>query len=390
MKRIGILLVILLSLTYSPGVVADEVRVGADRIGEWTSRLDGRRVALTVNHTSLLSGTDTHILDTLLACGVRVTTLFAPEHGLRGNADAGEQVADGRDVRTGIPIYSLYGKNKKPSAGQLADVDVLIFDIQDVGARFYTYISTMYYLMQACAENGKEMWVLDRPNPCDYIDGPVLEDSLRSFVGTLPLPILHGLTVGELAMMIRGENWGATASLALTVIPVTGWKHGEPYSLPVKPSPNLPNDLAIAYYPSLCFFEATRVSVGRGTYMPFQVIGYPDSTYGDFTFTPVSLPGYDKNPLQRDKLCYGVDLCDSVPPAGLSLRYLMQFFRLSGGTSRFFSSPAFFDKLMGTSQVRRDMLAGKDETYIRETWQKKLTEYRVLRSKYMLYDDTRQ
>ncbi len=366
------------------------IKVGADNMQEWLPRLQGRHVALAVNHTSLISGTTTHLVDTLLSHEVDVIALFAPEHGLRGNADAGEQLVDGRDMRTGLPIYSLYGKNKKPSPDQLRGVDLLIFDIQDVGARFYTYISTMYYLMQSCAENNIEMWVLDRPNPCDYVDGPVLEDSLRSFVGMLPIPVLHGLTVGELAMMIKGENWGETSRLNLLVIPVTGWIHGQPYSLPVKPSPNLPNDCAIAFYPSLCFFEATRVSVGRGTYMPFQVIGYPDTTFGEFSFMPVSLPGYDKNPLQRGNVCYGIDLRDSLPPSGLSLHYLMRFFRLSGGTSQFFSSPSFFDKLMGTKQVRWDMLAGKDETYIRKRWQKKLTEYRALRSKYLLYDDTRQ
>lgn len=389
MKAFSVLIFALFLATLS-AVSQQRVLVGADRLETWLPRLEGRRVALAVNHTSLLSGTSTHLADTLLARGVQLVALFAPEHGLRGVADAGESVTDGRDSRTGLPVYSLYGKNKKPSADQLQGVDVVIFDIQDVGARFYTYISTLYYLMQACAEQRVALWVLDRPNPCDYVDGPVLDDSLRSFVGALPLPVLHGLTVGELASMIRGENWGETADLDLTVVPLVGWCHGDPYSLPVKPSPNLPNDQAIQFYPSLCFFEATRVSVGRGTYMPFQVIGYPDSTFGAFTFTPVSLPGFDKNPLQRDRLCYGVDLRDSLPPHGLALRYLLQFFRLSGSRPDFFSSPSFFDKLMGDSRVRRDILAGKSEAEIRAAWQKKLTAYRALRSQYLLYPEGRR
>lgn len=386
--RIPILLFSILCLSHW-GIAQSRVQVGADRLETWLPALEGKRVALAVNHTSRLTGTATHLVDTLLARGVEVVALFAPEHGLRGTADAGETLSDGKDSRTGLPVYSLYGRNKKPAPEQLADVDVMIFDIQDVGARFYTYTTTLYYLMQACAEEGVSLWVLDRPNPCDYVDGPVLQDSLRSFVGALPLPVLHGLTVGELAQMIRGENWGGTVALDLQVVPLRGWQHGDPYSLPVKPSPNLPNDKSIQFYPSLCFFEATQVSVGRGTYMPFQVIGYPDSTFGSFTFTPVALPGYDKNPLQRDRLCYGVDLRDSIPPKGLSLRYLLRFFQLSGSRADFFSSPSFFDRLMGNRQVRRDILAGKSEAGIRSSWQKELAAYRVLRRQYLLYPDYR-
>lgn len=386
--RIPILLFGILCLSHW-SMAQSRVQVGADRLETWLPALEGKRVALAVNHTSRLTGTSTHLVDTLLARGVEVVALFAPEHGLRGTADAGETLSDGKDSRTGLPVYSLYGRNKKPAPEQLADVDVLIFDIQDVGARFYTYITTLYYLMQSSAEEGVSLWVLDRPNPCDYVDGPVLQDSLHSFVGALPLPVLHGLTVGELAQMIRGENWGGTAALDLQVVPICGWRHGDPYSLPVKPSPNLPNDKSIQFYPSLCFFEATRVSVGRGTYMPFQVIGYPDSTFGSFTFTPVALPGYDKNPLQRDRLCYGVDLRDSIPPKGLSLKYLLRFFQLSGSRADFFSSPSFFDRLMGNRQVRRDILAGKSEAEISSSWQKELAAYRVLRRQYLLYPDYR-
>ncbi|MCD8288242.1 MAG: DUF1343 domain-containing protein [Porphyromonadaceae bacterium] len=371
------------------GAEENSVRVGSDRLEEWIPLLEGRRVALAVNQTSRMSETHTFLADTLLARGVRIVALFAPEHGLQGDSDAGEIVENRGDTYRGVPVYSLYGQAKKPSSKQLRDVDILLFDMQDVGVRFYTYISTMFYLMQACAEADTPMWVLDRPNPCDYVDGPVLEEGLHSFVGTLPLPVLHGLTVGELARMIKGENWGGTAGLDLTIVPVTGWKHGDAYSLPVKPSPNLPNDKAIAFYPSLCFFEATQVSVGRGTYMPFQVVGYPDPSFGDFSFTPVSLPGFDKNPLQCNKVCYGIDLRDSIPPKGITLRYLFRFFQLLGCRSDFFSSPLFFDKLMGTSQVRQGMLEGKSETEIRTTWQEALAAYRILRRKYLLYPDNR-
>lgn len=227
---------------------------GADQIDKIVSLLKSKRVGLVVNHTSLVGDKQTHLLDTLLSRGVHVVSVFAPEHGFRGNADAGEVVMNGRDKQSGLPIISLYGKNKKPAREQLSGIDVIVFDIQDVGARFYTYISTMYYVMQSCAETGVEMVVLDRPNPNDYIDGPIMQDSLRSFVGMLPLPVLHGLTIGELAGMIRGENWGDTHSLKLTVIPVKGWQHGDSYILPVKPSPNLPNSRSITLYPSLCFF----------------------------------------------------------------------------------------------------------------------------------------
>ena len=288
--KVFVLSVILCWIVYMPVMSDGKVQVGADRLEEWLADLDGCRVALAVNQTSLLSASSVHLVDTLLARGINVVALFAPEHGLRGTADAGEILSDSRDARTGLPIYSLYGMNKKPSGRQLKDIDVLIFDIQDVGARFYTYISTMYYLMQGCAEQGVSMWVLDRPNPCDYVDGPVLEDSLRSFVGILPLPVLHGLTVGELACMIKGEDWGSTARLDLTVIPLLGWRHGDRYSLPVKPSPNLPNDTAIRFYPSLCFFEATRVSVGRVLICLFKWSVIPIRHTGLFYSSPYLYP----------------------------------------------------------------------------------------------------
>lgn len=261
-------LFIILCSTYASG----KVITGAERMDQYLPLIKGKRVGMVVN--TLLSSAQSKFICwiTLLKQKIHVVKVFAPEHGFRGNADAGETVKDGKDSRTGVTIVSLYGDNKKPTAAQLKDIDVILFDIQDVGARFYTYISTMYYVMEACAENKKEMIILDRPNPCDYVEGPVLKAGYKSFVGMLPLPVLHGCTIGELAQMINGEGWMTTQAKTcpLTVIPVKGWKHGQPYVLPVKPSPNLPNAQSIRLYASLCPFEATRVSVGRGTTFPFH------------------------------------------------------------------------------------------------------------------------
>lgn len=248
--------ILLLSISFLLSTMqAVPLRTGADQVDKVVRLLKDKKVGLVVNHTSLVGDRQVHLLDTLLKRDVCIVKIFAPEHGFRGNADAGEMVSDMKDARTGLPVVSLYGKNKKPSKEQFAGLDVIVFDIQDVGTRFYTYISTMYYVMQTCTEVGIEMIVLDRPNPNDYVDGPIMQDSLRSFVGALPLPVLHGLTVGELAGMIRGEGWGNTRSLKLTVVPLKGWKHGDAYSLPVKPSPNLPNDRAIALYRHCVFLK---------------------------------------------------------------------------------------------------------------------------------------
>lgn len=282
--------------------VKEVFTLGCERSDYYLPSLKGKKVGLVVNHTSLVKGV--HLVDTLLSCGVSINAIFAPEHGFRGKADAGAYVVDSLDATTGIQIYSLYGKNKKPSLAQLKGLDVVIFDIQDVGVRFYTYISTMHYMMESCAENKVKMMVFDRPNPNGaYIDGPVLEKGFTSFVGMHPIPILHGLTVGELALMINGQKWlKEGVSCDLTVVPMLGYVHTMPYSLPVKPSPNLPNDLSIRLYPSLCLFEGTDVSVGRGTEYPFQVIGYPDARYGQFTFTPKSIQGMASQPLHQNKL----------------------------------------------------------------------------------------
>lgn len=370
-----------------PTRVESKIITGAERIEEYLPIIQGKRIGMVVNQTSIVGDKHTHLLDTLLKLNVHVTKVFAPEHGFRGDADAGETVKDGKDKRTGIPIVSLYGSNKKPTAAQLKDVDIILFDIQDVGARFYTYISTMYYVMEACAENKKEIIVLDRPNPCDYVEGPVLKLAYRSFVGMLPIPVLHGCTIGELARMINGEGWiGHKANACLLkVVPLTGWKHGEPYSLPMKPSPNLPNDQSIRLYASLCAFEATRISVGRGTTFPFQVVGAPNKKYGNFTFTPRSLPGFDKNPMYKGVLCHGEDLRKVTNVNGFTLHYFLRFYKLSDDKSAFFSRPQWFDLLMGTDSVRKAILRGESEEKIRNSWQKELEAYREMRSKYLLY-----
>lgn len=369
-------------------LTAQTVVNGAEQMDRLLPMLEGKRIALVVNQTSMVG--DVHLLDTLLASGVEVKKVFAPEHGFRGDADAGETVKNGKDTRTGLPILSLYGKNKKPTATQLADVDLVVFDIQDVGARFYTYISTMHYVMEACAEQQKDFLVTDRPNPCDYVDGPVRQKSQKSFVGMHPIPVLHGCTVGELARMINGEGWLANGKKCrLSVIPIEGWKHGQPYSLPVKPSPNLPNDQSIALYPSLCPFEGTAISVGRGTPYPFQVIGSPDIRLSSFSFKPESLEGFDKNPMYKGQYCYGNNLRHSAAPKGFSLKYVIAYYRAykeMGKADRFFTRPQWFDLLVGTPDVRRQIIGGADEETIRSTWQEELEAYKAMREQYLLYE----
>lgn len=369
-----------------------QVKNGADRLEELFPLLENKRISLVVNQTSLVQ--NVHLLDTLYNKGVHITQVFAPEHGFRGDADAGEFIKNGKDYRTQVPITSLYGKNKKPQPSQLQQTDIMIFDIQDVGARFYTYISTMFYVMQACAENNKELIILDRPNPCDYVDGPVLDMKYKSFVGILPIPILHGCTIGELAQMINGEGWlGNNLQCPLKVITIEDWKHGQPYSLPVKPSPNLPNDQAIALYPSLCPFEGTSVSVGRGTDFPFQIIGSPTTKNLKFRFMPHPMKGSDKHPLHQDTYCYGLNLSSEKNiPKGFSLQYVIQFYNYFQNLTKhaekeFFTRPHWFDLLMGTNQVRLDILKNKTEEQIRSAWQKKLNQYKEIRKKYLLYED---
>jgi uncharacterized protein YbbC (DUF1343 family) len=369
-------------------LTAQKVITGAEQMDRLLPILKGKRVALVVNQTSKVG--ETHLLDTLLAAHIQIKKIFAPEHGFRGEADAGETIKNGKDLRTGVPILSLYGKNKKPAAAQLQDIDLIVFDIQDVGARFYTYISTMQYIMEACAENRKQLIITDRPNPCDYVDGPVRQKNQKSFVGMHAIPVLHGCTVGELAQMINGEGWLPNGrKCALTVIPMEGWKHGQPYTLPVKPSPNLPNDQAIALYPSLCPFEGTAVSVGRGTHFPFQVIGSPDIRISSFSFRPEALEGFDKNPMYKDQYCYGNNLRNITAPKGFSLKYIIAYYQAYqdlGKADKFFTRPQWFDLLIGNRTVREQIIKGASEEEIRAGWQKELEAYKKMREKYLLYE----
>ncbi|MBB6005237.1 exo-beta-N-acetylmuramidase NamZ domain-containing protein [Arcicella rosea] len=364
---------------------AQTLKTGAEQTALYLPMLKGKTVALVVNHTSVIG--KTHLADSLISLGVKVKTIFAPEHGFRGTADAGEHVANGIDKKTGLPIVSLYGSNKKPSVAQLEGIDVVIFDIQDVGARFYTYTSTMHYVMEACAENGKEILVLDRPNPMGHlVDGPVLDKKFASFVGLNPVPVVHGCTVGELAEMINQEGWlkdGVKANLK--VVKCLNYKHSTPYTLPIAPSPNLPNLQSILLYPSICFFEGTEVSVGRGTDTQFQVIGSPNPANGTFTFTPVDKPGA-KNPPQKDKLCYGLDLTKvDARKEGFTLKYVLYFYQKATDKTKFFTSISSFDRLAGSDDLRKQIIAGKTEAEIRATWQKDLEAYKVIRKKYLLY-----
>lgn len=366
------------------------LKLGAERMDVITHILSNKRVALIINQTSILENEQKHLLDVMLEEHIQVKKVFAPEHGFRGTADAGAMVSDSHDFKTGIPIISLFGNNKKPTAEQLSDIDAVVFDIQDVGTRFYTYISTMHYAMEACAENHKEFIVLDRPNPNDFVDGPVRQKGYESFVGVDPIPVLYGLTVGELAGMINGEGWLKTTpdSCQLTVVTMENWKHGDPYWLPVKPSPNLPNDQAIRLYPSLCFFEGTIISVGRGTYFPFQVLGAPSKKYGIFNFTPTSLPGFDTKPMYQDKECFGVDLREYPFKGGLSLSFILDMYQKADKDKPlFFSRPQWFDLLAGTKDLRNQIIRGMSEDEIRASWQTNLDTYKKIRAKYLLYPD---
>ncbi|MBK5719245.1 DUF1343 domain-containing protein [Dysgonomonas sp. Marseille-P4677] len=387
MKKLCLSLFIFLICSSNIIVFAQNLTLGADRLDQLLSFTQNKKVALVINQTSILSD-GTHILDALLSRNTHIVKIFAPEHGFRGDADAGEKIVDGKDSRTGIPLISLYGKNYKPSTEQLNDVDIIIFDIQDVGARFYTYISTMHYVLEACAENNKQCIVLDRPNPNDQIDGPVLDLKYKSFVGMHPIPILHGLTIGELAEMINGEGWLKNKTKCnLKVIPMIGWKHGQSYSLPIKPSPNLPNDQSIYLYPSLCFFEATNVSVGRGTDFPFQVIGAPNKKYGVFNFTPQSNEG-NKSPLNLNKTCYGKDLRDYKSLSrGIDLSFLIDFYHKSGQGAAFFTNPEFMDLLAGTNSLRLQILKGGSKEMIYKNWENDLNTYKTMRKKYLLYPE---
>ncbi len=360
-----------------------KLMLGAERTSAYISGLEDKKVGLLINHTSIIG--ETHLVDYLLQKNISIKKIFAPEHGFRGKADAGEKIEDNVDAKTGIQVASLYGENKKPTADMLKGLDVVIFDIQDVGTRFYTYISSMHYMMEACAENHVKMIVFDRPNPNGhYIDGPVLNPEFKSFVGMHPIPVVHGLTVGELAQMINGEGWlEGGMKCDLEVVTMENYKHTDTYSLPVKPSPNLPNDKAINLYPSLCFFEGTKMSIGRGTQFPFQVIGYPDEKYGTFSFTPESIVGMAKYPKYEGKKCYGVDLRNSKSLDRLDLSYIIDHYKLWKKEESFFTN--YFNTLAGTDQLKKQIESGMSEKEIRASWQDDLEKYNLLRNKYLLY-----
>lgn len=375
-------------LSAGPLLAGSELLTGAEQPGRYLPLLENRGVGLVVNQTSRVG--DQHLIDFLRQRDLDIERIFALEHGIRGDVENGGEVADGVDGPSGLPVVSLYGGNHKPSREDVRGLDWLLFDIQDVGVRFYTYISSLHYLMQACADYGIPLMVLDRPNPNgDYVDGPVLQPQYRSFIGMHPIPLVHGLTVGELARMINGEGWlDGGAQCDLSVIPVAGYRKRMRYSLPVKPSPNLPNDRAIRLYPSLGLFEGTSVSIGRGTPYPFQVIGHPGDNRGDFSFKPIPIPGASENPKHRGELLRGDDLRRGDSGDRFTLAYLLDWRRRSGESDQaFFSRADFFDKLAGTDALRLAVLRGDSEAEIRRSWQPALQHYLQQRRPYLLYPE---
>ncbi len=361
--------------------------LGGARMNLYLDSLKGKRVAIVGNQTSTIG--KKHLVDTLLSLGVVIKKVFSPEHGFRGDADAGEKVGSTIDSKTGIPLISLYGKNKKPYPDQLSDVDVVIYDIQDVGVRFYTYISTLHYVMEACAENKKPIIVLDRPNPNGhYVDGPVLEPAQRSFVGMDPVPIVYGMTIGEYALMVNGEFWlSDSLQCDLWIVPCKYYVHKSKYILPVAPSPNLRSETAITLYPSLCLFEATSVSIGRGTDRPFEMYGHPSFPYKGFSFTPVSCFGA-KNPLCENIVCNGFDLQNTMKKRTyeLNLNWIIQAKNLLGDSSEFINQPAFFNRLAGNNELKGQILGGLSAKEIRASWKPGIDNFKKIRQRYLLYD----
>ena len=385
-RKIILLFGLLLASLGAPA--QDRIETGAEQTGRYLPLLEGRRVGIMTNHTGTVGRT--HLVDTLRSLGVDIRVVFAPEHGFRGQADAGESVASYRDRKTGIDVVSVYGSTKRPPDSIMQRLDVLLFDIQDVGLRYYTYLSSMHYLMEACAANGKRLIVLDRPNPNGfYVDGPVLEAKHRSFVGMHPIPVVHGMTLGELARMIDGEGWLRDGlRCKLTVIPCRGYTHRSRYRLPTAPSPNLPNMRAVYLYPSLCFFEGTPISLGRGPDFPFQTYGHP-KLQGDFSFTPRSNAGA-KNPPLKDKLCHGVDLRtapsdERIWERGVDLGYVIDCYRQLNLGEKFFTP--MFDRLTGTDYVRQMILQGAGADRIKARWADDVERFKQTRKPYLLYEE---
>ncbi|MFC6268873.1 exo-beta-N-acetylmuramidase NamZ family protein [Frigoriflavimonas asaccharolytica] len=364
-------------------------KTGADRPELYLPLLKGKKIGIVTNQTGLLKD-KTHLVDFLVKNNIEITRIFAPEHGFRGDADAGEHVKNGVDKKTGISIFSLYGANKKPTALQMKGIDIVLFDIQDVGVRFYTYISTLSYVMEAAAENGVEVLVLDRPNPHDgYIDGPILEKKYTTFVGLHPVPIVYGLTIGEYGNMVNGEKWLKNGIKAkYSVIPMQNYHKNQRYETLERPSPNLPNDKAINLYPSLCFFEGTEVSVGRGTDLPFQIYGSPFTKNLPYTFIPKPNFGA-KDPPMNGQICFGEDLSTSKENLKeINLTYLINAYKnYKNPAKSFFLSNLWIDKLAGTDQLRKQIIAGKSATEIKESWEQGLQQFEKIREKYVMYED---
>jgi len=362
---------------------------GAYQVPEYLPLLKFKNVGIVANHTSLIN--NTHIVDTLLSLGITVVKAFGPEHGFRGDQPDGKEINSGADKKTGINVISLYGNHKKPTKADLENIDIMIFDIQDVGARFYTYISTLSYVMEACAENNIPLVVTDRPNPHGYyVDGPVLDPAFASFVGLHPVPVIYGLTIGEYATMLNGEKWlNGKISCKLTVIKCINYNHTSRYQLPVRPSPNLQDMKAVYLYPSLCLFEGTVVSVGRGTDSPFKIYGHPQFPVNSFGFIPKSIPGVSENPPLKGQQCFGQNLSGATElikdNGHLELVWLLEAYKILNTKAEFFT--AYFDKLAGSSKLREQIMAGKSEAEIHDSWKAELAKFKEIRKKYLLYPD---
>lgn len=362
----------------------------ADQLSAYLPLLKGKKVGLMGNQTSIVGAEKEHLVDVLLREKVDLRFGFAPEHGFRGTVERGEKVSNDVDAKTGLPLYTLYGGNEKQDS-IVQSIDVMIFDLQDVGARFYTYITSMHRVMELCVKHNKELIVLDRPNPCgDQVDGPVRkDDKFKSNVSFHKIAMVHGLTVGELAKMINGEKWLENGKQCkLTVVPVENYTHASLYELPVVPSPSLPNHLSVRLYASLCLFEGTDISVGRGTDWPFQVVGHNDPVFGDFSYTPGEKAGMAKHVEGKGQKLYGVDLRElDADSQQFTLKYVLDFYNKMPDKSKFFARAEFFDKLAGTDELRKQILAGKTEPEIKGSWEPELRAYKQMRKKYLLYPD---
>ena len=375
--RQNIIIILLLS---SFGVYAQKLVLGAERIDKILKTIDNKNIGIVGNQTSVVN--QIHLVDTLISLNQKIISVFSPEHGFRGVEDAGAKVDNEIDKKTGLPIISLYGKNKKPTSEQLMGIDIIIFDIQDVGARFYTYISTLHYILEACSENNIKVVILDRPNPNGhYVDGPILEEKYKSFVGMHQIPIVHGMTIGEYATMIVGEKW-IENNCNLEIIEMINYNRNDNYELPIKPSPNLPNSKSINLYPSLCLFEGTNVSVGRGTDKPFQHFGSPFLKFYSYAFQPKSGPG-SKYPKHENKTCVGKNLDNYPYLSYINLNWLIESYNQTNNKESFFNS--FFDKLAGTDKLRTQIISGLNEKEIRSSWKTGLKEFKKTRIKYLLY-----